>query len=955
MKMNTSGKAHKIGSEVLNRVQANWHYIFFIFIYILSFIASPGFSASSDLADTADFEQTYPGYVKLSFPLPDDCYNPTGLAWDGEYLWLCDKYGMIYKIHPTDGLIIDSISSLGITLTGLAWDETTQTLLCTEADSGSIYRINPDDGSVKHVFSTIDFSNLQGVAHDGSWAIFYLDKQQGKIVKIDATTYEKIKDIPVPNLNLRGLTWDGRYLWAAENDEDKIFLIDPEKGLVISSILSPASDPFGLTFDKSERILWHVDCTEKRIYRILVRNTDVSYTKDSPFGARIQYIDEVRNKGPNNLSYLQTFIAIPQTTLHQTLITPITYDFLHSFDDNLYDIYGQQVAYDKEPLNVGSTTSPSYDAEIINFNLRYFLYPEDVGDETFPQDIRDLYITKTFPLESDKYDIDYPVIQDAAQEAITGASNLYWKYRQINDYVVNHLFYNSDGKHDDAPVVLQNGHGSCSEYTYLFIALCRAAGIPARYQGGSRPRDDLPYTDDVFHRWAEAYFPNIGWVPIDPTWNDTRTEEPKIIAPYFGTLINKLLVTTTGGGYSTGPDPENGLSTVRYLKWNYNCYNTWSPSSDVDIIRRCMWNAPSERRLVCITITPFNPVVRLEKGAEKLTVTGYYNDESIDDITDEVIWESSDNQVGIVNHQGYFMTVEAGTTMVTAIHGDTGIKDEIKVVVTAYTLNQPNLTITASNGGTTEPAPGNYTYDSGTEVSIRAIPDAQYIFTGWSGSVPQGHENNNPLSITMDSHKSITANFVRQYTLTIASGTGGTTEPSAGSYTYDSGTEVSIRAIPDTQYIFTGWSGNVPSYQTNSNPIEILLDSDKSIQANFATKGDGSLGKKEGCFIATAACGSPLHPYVRILRDFRDTYLMPRKIGRVLVDVYYKYSPFVAGLISKHKALKVAVRISLLPLVVFSYSMLHFSPTITTVLGGFILVIPIFFVWFYRRRMKAIE
>jgi len=370
--MNTRGKAYKTGSEVLNRMQPNLHYTFFIFVYILSFIASPGFSASYDLADAADFEQTYPGYVKLSFPLPDDCYNPTGLAWDGEYLWLGDKYGMIYKIHPADGLIIDSISSLGITLTGLAWDETTHTLLCPEADSGSIYRINPNDGSVEHVFSTAGVSNLQGVAHDGSGAIFYLDKQQGKIVKIDATTYEEIKNIPGLGLNLRGLTWDGRYLWAAENEEDKIFLIDPEKGLVISSILSPASDPYGLAFDKSETILWHVDCTEKRIYRILVRNTDVSYTKDSPFGARIQYIDEVRNNGPSNLSYLKTFIAVPQTTLQQTVITPLTYDFLHSFDDNFYDIYGQQVAYDKEPLNAGSTTLPGYDTEIINFNLRHF-------------------------------------------------------------------------------------------------------------------------------------------------------------------------------------------------------------------------------------------------------------------------------------------------------------------------------------------------------------------------------------------------------------------------------------------------------------------------------------------------------------------------------------------------------------------------------------------------------
>ena len=115
---------------------------------------------------------------------------------------------------------------------------------------------------------------------------------------------------------------------------------------------------------------------------------------------------------------------------------------------------------------------------------------------------------------------------------------------------------------------------------------------------------------------------------------------------------------------------------------------------------------------------------------------------------------------------------------------------------------------------------------------------------------------------------------------------------------------------------------------------------------------DGEGGKKKGCFIATAAYGSPLHPNLDILRDFRDRYLMYSKLGRKLIDLYYEYSPFAADFIAKHKVLRVAVRINLLPLVVFSYSMLHFGPTITAFMLAFVFALTIFFIRFYRRRVR---
>jgi len=70
-----------------------------------------------------------------------------------------------------------------------------------------------------------------------------------------------------------------------------------------------------------------------------------------------------------------------------------------------------------------------------------------------------------------------------------------------------------------------------------------------------------------------------------------------------------------------------------------------------------------------------------------------------------------------------------------------------------------------------------------------------------------------------------------------------------------------------------------------------------------------------------------------------------------LVYFYYKYSPFVADIIAKNKALKFAARINLLPLVAFSYSMVHFGSIITSVILVSIFILPLFLISFWRQRI----
>ena len=70
-----------------------------------------------------------------------------------------------------------------------------------------------------------------------------------------------------------------------------------------------------------------------------------------------------------------------------------------------------------------------------------------------------------------------------------------------------------------------------------------------------------------------------------------------------------------------------------------------------------------------------------------------------------------------------------------------------------------------------------------------------------------------------------------------------------------------------------------------------------------------------GCFVATAACGSLMEPHVKILREFRDRFLLVNTLGKTDVDLYYSYSPPIADFIAKYDSLRAMVRISLLPVV----------------------------------------
>lgn len=87
----------------------------------------------------------------------------------------------------------------------------------------------------------------------------------------------------------------------------------------------------------------------------------------------------------------------------------------------------------------------------------------------------------------------------------------------------------------------------------------------------------------------------------------------------------------------------------------------------------------------------------------------------------------------------------------------------------------------------------------------------------------------------------------------------------------------------------------------------------------------GGGGGGGGCFIATAAFGSPVEKHVQVLKDFRDACLLKSNLGTAFVHAYYRYSPPAADFIARHRILRAAVRVMLMPLIVFGYAAVHLS------------------------------
>lgn len=157
-------------------------------------------------------------------------------------------------------------------------------------------------------------------------------------------------------------------------------------------------------------------------------------------------------------------------------------------------------------------------------------------------------------LHKEKYlEIDNPQLIKLAKQIKRADSTL--KIAQSNfNWVSSNIKYAGFIKDDRGALYAYNHRsGDCTEYMYLYIALNRINGIPARGVGGYRIKDNSVVVARDYHNWAESFIDNK-WRVVDPQNKNFLNDEDQYIAfRIFSSKNNKLTTNThrfaiTGNG-----------------------------------------------------------------------------------------------------------------------------------------------------------------------------------------------------------------------------------------------------------------------------------------------------------------------------------------------------------------------------------------------------------------------
>lgn len=510
--------------------------VLILFFAVLAPILFPGYAI------------TAPGDVAASFDIP--CNYPSGLASDGTLLYLADwRSAKVYALSPEDGSMVRTIDAPTLKPHGLAFGG--GHLFISDDHTGFIYALNLETGIVDHSFQAPG-SRPTGLAY-GNDVLFILERSSRKIYTVLPEDGTILSYVDVPDRSCETLTFDGRYLWVSNRIADEIYMADPGSGMVIAVLDAPGPYAAGVAWHDGN--LWNVDFQNRKLYRLVTKD-DVHYRLTDTREARVEYLWALNNYGPGEIRDLVLNVALPDPLPNQELLSEVS--FSQPPSSTAQDRWEQRCGiFELGTVPPASKKALTFDVNVRVSAIRYFIIPEETGTlDDIPRHIRERYLE-----DGSRYRIKSPYIQETVRKIVGDETNPYWIMRKIYNFIIGHLHYEMIGGWDVPEVVLKRGSGSCSEYTFCFVALCRAAGLPARYQGSIVVRGDDASIDEAFHRWAQVYFPGYGWVPIDANRGDS--ESPVGQAKGIGELANRFLITTQDGGGS------------EYLGWSYNSFATY--------------------------------------------------------------------------------------------------------------------------------------------------------------------------------------------------------------------------------------------------------------------------------------------------------------------------------------------------------------------------------------------
>jgi len=171
-----------------------------------------------------------------------------------------------------------------------------------------------------------------------------------------------------------------------------------------------------------------------------------------------------------------------------------------------------------------------------------------------------------FTGEQEPHVIFTPRIRELVEEIVGEEPNPYLRARAIYDWMSDNVQYSYAREYSTlrniSDYVCDTMYGDCGQLALLYITLCRAAGVPARWQSGWTMYPASP----GLHDWAEIHIAPYGWIPVDVNYGIFATqrmfglEEAERLALrdyYFGGLDAFRMTVNRDHGFPHFPAKED--------------------------------------------------------------------------------------------------------------------------------------------------------------------------------------------------------------------------------------------------------------------------------------------------------------------------------------------------------------------------------------------------------------
>jgi len=274
----------------------------------------------------------------------------------------------------------------------------------------------------------------------------------------------------------------------------------------------------------------------------------------------IEYNITLKNDGPGIVTWIQ--LRVPLITLREPLQRVLLAKVAPEDHKTTEDKYGNSFAeFEFINIDVGKKVSAKFTYQMAASQLQYNLNScEEPALAELPNPERLIYLSPYLSLsperfiESNNSDI-VALSNQITQDKRTACE----KTRAIYDWIVDNIIYTELDEDRGALYCLKNKCGDCTEFSCLMIALCRAAGIPARQVEGWIYTSYTAHQSYSWHDWLEVYLAGIGWVFMDPTMGSYQENRDL----YFASTQGEHIILATGNPYLVAKFSER-LSGYEY-------------------------------------------------------------------------------------------------------------------------------------------------------------------------------------------------------------------------------------------------------------------------------------------------------------------------------------------------------------------------------------------------------